>query len=137
MRNGPPNAGIPPSLLLDMLAFTPVERFLEAMAGALNGSRAEGVKLKVNLVLSDTGESYVLDIANAVLHHHRAPPATDANATLTLTKSMFLKLTTGTAGVKDTLMSDDLTIAGSRIDLLRFFALFDRAQGVFPIVTRD
>ena len=137
LRNGAPKAGIPPSLLLDMLAFTPVERFLEAMAGALNGPRAEGVNLKVNLVLSDAGESHVLDIANAVLHHHRAPPAPDANATLTLTKPMFLKLMTGTAGVKDTLLSDDLAIAGSRIDLLRFFALFDKATGVFPIVTRD
>lgn len=137
LRNGAPKAGIAPSLLLDMLAFTPVERFLEAMAGSLNGPRAEGVKLKLNLVLSDIGESHVLEIDNAVLHHHTAAPAADANATLTLTKPIFLKMMTGTAGVKDTLLSDDLSIAGSRIDLLRFFALFDKATGAFPIVTRE
>jgi hypothetical protein len=34
------------------------------------------------------------------------------------------------------LRSDDLEIGGSRIDLLRFFALIDRAPGTFPIVTR-
>jgi len=79
----------------------------------------------------------VLDVDNAVLHHHKAAPAPDANATLTLTKAIFLKLMTGTAGVKNTLLSDDLHVAGSRIDLLRFFALFDKAPGTFAIVTRD
>lgn len=42
---------------------------------------------------------------------------------------------TGTAGVKDTLMNSKLKIDGSRIDLVRFFALIDRATGTFAIVT--
>ena len=41
----------------------------------------------------------------------------------------------GTAGVKDTLMSSDLKISGSKIDLLRFFRLIDKAPGKFTIVT--
>jgi hypothetical protein len=42
----------------------------------------------------------------------------------------------GTAGVKDTLLSDDLKVGGSRIDLVRFFSLLDKAPGTFAIVTR-
>jgi hypothetical protein len=66
----------------------------------------------------------------------KAPePADDANATLTLTRDIFVKMIAGTAGVKDTLLSDDLKIGGSKIDLVRFFGLIDKAPGTFAIVT--
>lgn len=41
-----------------------------------------------------------------------------------------------TAGVKDTLLSDDLKVSGSKIDLVRFFGLIDKAPGTFAIVTK-
>ena len=66
----------------------------------------------------------------------RAEPAPDANAPLALTKDIFVKMIAGTAGVKDTLMSDDLKVTGSKIDLVRFFGLIDKAPGTFPIVTK-
>ena len=136
LRNGPPAKGIDRSSIIELLRHTPVERFLEAMAGGLNGPAAEGKDLKINLVLSDQNQSYVLWIENAVLHHRAGAPAADANATLTLTKDIFVKMIAGTAGIKDTLLSDDLKIDGSKIDLVRFFSLMDKAPGLFPIVTR-
>jgi alkyl sulfatase BDS1-like metallo-beta-lactamase superfamily hydrolase len=135
LRNGPPKKGVDRAFLVDMLSQTPIERFLEAMAAGLDGPAAEGKDLKVNLVLTDTRESFVLWIENAVLHHRKAPPAADANATLTLTKPIFIKMMAGTAGVKDTLLSDDLKVTGSKIDLVRFFALIDKAPGTFPVVS--
>ena len=42
---------------------------------------------------------------------------------------------TGTAGLQDTLLSPELTIAGSRIDLLRFLALIDKPPRSFAIVS--
>lgn len=135
LRNGPPEHGIDRASFVDMLAQTPTERFLEAMEAGLDGPAAEGKQLKVNLVLTDTGESFVLWIENAVLHHKRSAPAADANATLSLTKGIFVKMMAGTAGVKDTLLSDELQVDGSRIDLVRFFMLIDKAPGTFAIVT--
>jgi hypothetical protein len=114
-----------------MLAQTPVVRFLEAMAGGLDRPAADGKNLKVNLVISDTGESYVLWIENTVLHHKKARPVTDANATLTLTKGFFIKMMAGTAGIKDTLLSDAINVTGSKIDLIRFFTLIDKAPRNF------
>jgi len=135
LRNGPPKKGIDRSYFIDMIRQTPVERFLDAMAAGLNGPAAENKNLKINLVISDTKESFVLWIENAVLHHKKAEPAVNANATLTLTKEIFVKMMAGTAGMKDTLMSDDLKITGSVIDLVRFFTLIDKAPGTFAIVT--
>jgi len=136
LRNGPPARGIDRSRFLEVLEQTPVERFLDAMAGSLNGPDAEGVNLKVNLVLTDTGQSHVLWIENAVLHHRAAAPAGDAHATLSLTKPLFVRMMAGTAGAKDMLLGGDLKVTGSRIDLVRFFGLFDKAPGTFAIVTR-
>ena len=136
LRNGPPAQGVSRAGFVEMLMQTPVERFLEAMAAGLDGPAADGKNLKVNLVLSDIKESYVLWIENAVLHYKKAAPDTDANATLTLTKSIFIKMMAGTAGVKDTLLSDDLKIDGSKIDLVRFLGLIDKAPGNFAIVTK-
>jgi alkyl sulfatase BDS1-like metallo-beta-lactamase superfamily hydrolase len=137
LRNDAPAKGVSKALLMDMLLQTPTERFLEAMAANLNGPDAEGKNLKVNLVLTDKQESYVLWIENAVLHFKSGAPAADANATLSLTHSLFVKMIAGTAGVKDTLMSDDLKVTGSKIDLVRFFSLIDKPEGRFQIVTRD
>jgi alkyl sulfatase BDS1-like metallo-beta-lactamase superfamily hydrolase len=135
LRNGPPEKGLDRTVLLDMLAWTPIERFLDAMAASLDGPGAEGKELRVNLVFTDIKESYVLWLENAVLHHRKAPAAGDADATLTLTKPMFLKMMTGSAKAEDVLLSDELKTSGSKVDLVRFFSLFDKAEGIFPVVT--
>ncbi|MBP6513775.1 MAG: MBL fold metallo-hydrolase [Steroidobacteraceae bacterium] len=137
LRQGPPAKGVTRAAMVDMLQHTPIERFLEAMAASVDGEKADGVRLTINLVFSDLGETYVLDLENAVLHVRRGPPVAGANATLTLTKPFFLQMLTGSAGAKDLLLSDEVRIDGSTIDLGRFFSLIDKADGTFPIVTRD
>ena len=136
LREGPPKKGVDRSIAIDMLRNTPVERFLDAMAGSLDGPAADGVNLEINLVLTDPDESHVLWIRNAVLHHRKAPPAGEAGATLTLTKDLFIRMMAGTAGAKDVLLGDQARVSGSRLDLIRFFRLFQKADGTFPIVTR-
>jgi alkyl sulfatase BDS1-like metallo-beta-lactamase superfamily hydrolase len=135
LRQGPPKTGVDRSRFIDVLSQTPVERFLEAMAAGLNGPDAEGVNLSINLVLSDSNESFVLWIENAVLHHRRGGPDANANATLKLSKAMFVQLMAGTAGATDLLLSSEVDVDGSRIDLGRFFGLIDKAPGTFAIVT--
>ena len=136
LRSGPPTQGLSRAGLVDMLAQTPIERFLEAMAAGLNGPAAEGKDYKINLQFTDIKQSYVLWIENAVLHFKRAEPAADANATLTLTQGFFVRMMAGTAGAKDMLTSDELKVTGSKIDLVRFLRLIDKAPGTFPIVSR-
>jgi len=136
LRKGPPAKGLALDTAMDMLQHTPVERFLERMAASLDGPKAADTRLKINLVFSDLGESHVLAVENAVLHHHKAPPAADADATLTLTKAFFLKMMTGGAGAKDLLLSSETAVSGSRIALGKFLLLLEKAPGTFPIVTR-
>jgi len=135
LRDGPPKKGIVAGHMLELLAQTPIERFLDLLAASLDGPAAEGKNYRINLVLSDTRESFVLWIENAVLHWHKAAPAANANATLTVTKGLFIKMMAGTAGVQETLLGKELTVTGSKVDLVRFFLLIDKSPGTFAIVT--
>jgi alkyl sulfatase BDS1-like metallo-beta-lactamase superfamily hydrolase len=120
---------------MDMIKHAPVESFLAAIAARLNAEKAEGEEMIVNLNFTDLGESYVLELKNSVLRHYERAPRPDANASLNVTHELFLKMLTGKAGLKDTLFSDDLSIEGSRLDLLSFFRLLDKPTGTFAIVT--
>jgi alkyl sulfatase BDS1-like metallo-beta-lactamase superfamily hydrolase len=136
LRNGAPDKGASLGLFLDMLRHTPTERFLERMAASINGPKAGDLKMRINLVLSDAGESFRLDLEHGVMHFHKLPPASDANATLNVTKGFFLRMMTGQAGAKDLLLSDEVRVEGSKIDLGRFLGLLEKSPGTFPIVTR-
>ena len=135
LRHGPPEQGMNIAAMGDVLRQTPVRRFFDSMAVRLNGPDAEGVDLSVNFVFTDLGESYLLDIGNAVLHHRPSSPDTPADATLRLTHELFLSMLTGQAGLKALLLSDDIELEGSTLDLLKFFSLLDRPDGRFDIVT--
>ena len=135
LRHGAPDKGVDIAGFYDVLKQTPLSRFFDSMAVRLDGPAAEGENFVVNIVFKDINESYVLTVENSVLHHKKAEPDPDADATLTLTHDLFLKMAIGRAGVKDTIFSDDLETSGSRIDLVRFFLLFDKPKGVFNIVT--
>jgi len=120
---------------IDLLRNTPLERFLDTMAVRIDGPKAANKHLVINLVLSDTNESHVLELSNAVLHHWREAPRRDADATITLTRDLLLDMLTGQASIRETLSSDKLEVEGSTVDLISFFSLFDQPDTAFPIVT--
>ena len=135
LRTGVLGSGSSSLLAADMLAWTDVDSFLQAWAAGLNGPKADGKDLKINLEFTDIKESYVLWIENAVLHFRKAPPARDANAGIALTKGIFLKMMLGSAGIKDLLTSDELKVSGSKLDLISFFGLIDKPPTTFPIIS--
>ena len=77
----------------------------------------------------------MLWIENSVLHFRQAPAASDANASLAMTKGIFLKMILGTAGISEMLTSDELKISGSKLDLISFFGLLEKPPTTFPIVS--
>ena len=135
LRHGGPTEGIDLAASMDMIKHAPIESFLAAIAARLNADKAEGEELIVNLNFTDLGETYVLELKNSVLRHYERDPDPDANASLNITHELFLEMLTGKAGLKDTLFSDNLSIDGSRLDLLSFFRLLDKPTGTFAIVT--
>ena len=119
----------------ELLRQMPVSSFFDVMAVRLDGPKAQGEKITINFVFTDLGESYVLKLENAVLHHHRQEPDPDANATLTLTHDLYVRIFTRRTTMMDAAASGELQIDGSADDLVRFFSLLTTPDGMFPIVT--
>ncbi len=135
LRHGAPDRGMDLSKVFEILKRTPASRFFDSMAVRLNGSKAAGKNLVVNVIFTDIAESHVLTLKNAVLHHKRAAPDPQADVTLKVTHDLFVRMLIGKAGLKETLFSDKLEINGSRINLLSFLMLLDRPETNFNIVT--
>ena len=135
LREGPPEVGLNVAMMEDVLRQTPVRRFFDSMAVRLDGPAADGVALSVKFVFTDLGESHLLRIANSVLHHRPSGPEAVSDATLSITHDMFISMLTGQAGLTDLLLSDQVELEGSKLDLLKFFSLLDRPEGRFNIVT--
>lgn len=135
LRHGGPERGISLANAIDLLRETPTRNFLDAMAVRLNGPRAAGQDLVVNLIFSDLGETYVLVIENGVLHHYRRAADPEADATLTLTRNVFFGLSAGVIDVQQMLRSEGVSLEGSKTELMKFFSLLERPEGTFNIVT--
>jgi alkyl sulfatase BDS1-like metallo-beta-lactamase superfamily hydrolase len=135
LRNGAQGSAIDPRRAVGLLRNTPVEQFLDSMAVRLDGPAADGKRLRFNFVFTDLGETHVLEVENAVLHHRRAEPIADADATVRLTRDLLVRLGIGEAGLRELVMSDELDVEGSRLKLLSFLSMLDKPDGQFAIVT--
>jgi alkyl sulfatase BDS1-like metallo-beta-lactamase superfamily hydrolase len=135
LRHGEQGPEITPRLALGLLRHVPLGYLFDAMATRLDGLAAAGEPMTLNFVFTDLGETHVLSLENAVLHHAQREPDPAAAATVRLTRELFLRLATGQAGLRDLVFSDELEVEGSRARLLAFFSLFDRPDGRFAIVT--
>ncbi|WP_417670723.1 alkyl/aryl-sulfatase [Pseudoalteromonas tetraodonis] len=132
---GVPDKGIDLAVMEGIFKNTPVKKFFESMSVRLNSEKSEGESQTIALVFTDLNERYILQLNNSVLHHYIDLNNTPADATLSLTHELFVKILIGKAGIKNTLFSDDLNIDGSTLDLISFFMLFDKPDGQFNIVT--
>ncbi len=135
LRNGVSMTAIDPKKSVGLLLATPVDRFLDSMAVRLNGPEADGKRMTFNFIFDDVGETHVIELSNAVLHHRRAEAVPGADATVRLTRDLLVQLGIGEAGLKDLVMSDELKVEGSRLKLLSFLSMIGRPNGLFPIVT--
>ncbi|TGN40715.1 MBL fold metallo-hydrolase [Marinobacter confluentis] len=135
LRHGAPEEGIKPAMMREVLLNTPVALFFDSMAVRLKAEDAEGESATIKITFTDLQESYLLTLQNSVLHNRLTSEDTPADATLKLTRPLFVDLLIGRAGLKELLFSDDIRFEGSRLELISFFSMLDKPDGRFNIVT--
>jgi alkyl sulfatase BDS1-like metallo-beta-lactamase superfamily hydrolase len=112
----------------------PTDLFFDALAVRLNGPEAADSDVVLNFVFTDIGETHVVEIENAVLHHWQRPARDDADATLKLTRAAWNQIVTGATTLPAQLLAGEVDIDGSRLALLGFFSLLDDFEPGFEIV---
>jgi alkyl sulfatase BDS1-like metallo-beta-lactamase superfamily hydrolase len=119
----------------DIVGAMPTDLFFDALAVRLNGPDAEGEEVTLNFVFGDIGETHVVWLENAVLHHRRGAADPEADATLRLSRETWNRIITKQTTLPKALLAGEVETDGSRLALLGFFSLLDDFDPEFPIVT--
>ena len=133
LRHGMPKIAMRTAVSRDAIRALPVALVFDYLAVRLNGPKAEGKRLAINWIFTDTGERYALNLEHSALTHlagHQAP-ATDA--TLTLDRAAFDALTSGQA-LAELLAAGQVACTGNPSAFPELMALLDDFPRMFPLI---
>ena len=116
-------------------ASIPSDRLLSLMRYKLVPEKAEDKELTVAFAFPDRDEAYSLELRNQVLIVHQGLRE-DANATLTLDRTVYDSMIRGETGFAKALFAGDISLDGSELDVLSFFGSFDLETSAIPLVVR-
>jgi alkyl sulfatase BDS1-like metallo-beta-lactamase superfamily hydrolase len=134
LRNGVPSSGGTVTASPDTIKAMSPEMLFNYLAVRLNGEKAVGKKLVLNIGFTDLRESYALTVENGVLNYEPAF-APNADATLTLTKAMLDSIQLKETTLDKAVSSGDVKMEGSKEALSNFLSLLDTFPFWFNIVT--
>ncbi|WP_315831252.1 alkyl sulfatase C-terminal domain-containing protein [Bradyrhizobium prioriisuperbiae] len=118
----------------DALAALPLDVFFDLLAVRLNGPKANGKRMVLNWVFTDTDQSIVLNLENSALAHRAKKPVAHADATLTPTRKTLNAIMLQQTTFPQAAASGEITFAGNAGRLLELLSLFDTFSPVFAIV---
>lgn len=134
LRNGVPNAQAAVTASPDTIRAMSPEMTFDYYGVRLNGQKAAGKKLSLNINFTDLKKPYALVVENGVLNHF-GHSVENADATLTLTKATLDKIQLKEITVEQAITSGDLKIEGKREAFSEFVGMLDSFPFWFNIVT--
>lgn len=134
LRNGVPSAGGAVTATPDTIRAMTPEMLFEYLAVRLNGDKAAGKKLALNVEFTDLKQRYGLAIEHGVLRH--APQfGASPDATMTMTKTTLTRIQLGEITMADAILAGDVKVDGRKAAVDEFFGLLDTFPFWFNIVT--
>ena len=134
LRNGVPTVGGINTASPDTIKAMPPEMTFDFFSVRLNGEKAAGKKITLNIDFTDLNKSYSLLIENGVLNY--APrAATNADAKVTLTKNTLDRIQLGELNPEQAIVAGDLKVDGRPEAFVDFVGMLDRFPFWFNIVT--
>lgn len=134
LRNGLPNVRRMQSASPDVIRAMTPKMVFDYMGVRLNGPKAAGKHLVLNVDLTDLNQQYTLEVKNGVLNYFdNARPRADA--TLHLTKATLARLQRADAAtVEQAVAAGDLRIEGQQDSFSQLLAMLDTFPTWFNIV---
>ncbi|MGT2458066.1 alkyl/aryl-sulfatase [Cupriavidus basilensis] len=134
LRNGVPNARRVQTASPDTVQAMPPEMLFNYMAVRLNGPKAAGKHLVLNVGLTDLNQQYALEVKHGVLNYFpKAMPKADVS--LKLSKTVLERLQRKDLTIDQAVASGDLVLSGRRDALEQLLAMLDTYPSWFKVVT--
>lgn len=113
----------------------PLENFFQFMSVRLNGPKAEGVILNIEIVFDDVEENYFMKLGNSVLNIFKAKSRSNPDLRLFVSEGDFKSMMMKVSSPSQLVTEEKLKIKGEQDVLEKFIALFEDFPKSFPIVT--
>jgi alkyl sulfatase BDS1-like metallo-beta-lactamase superfamily hydrolase len=124
----------------DTVAAMPLELFFDYLSIRLDGPKAEGKTIRLNLDFPDTKDKYLLVVQYGVLQYHKDQLADDANVSLTLDRATLNDIIGGKLKVEQGITNGKIKLDGEPKKFEEFVGLLDTFdpwyQVVMPIGTK-
>jgi alkyl sulfatase BDS1-like metallo-beta-lactamase superfamily hydrolase len=113
----------------------PVEEFLKLVAVKLNGPKADGKKITLNVTLSNTNQVYAIYLENSVLVYKAGKTDDNPDVSLALEQLTFYGIGLGMLSPEQAVAAGKLNISGDQAKLDEFLSLLDVFEPLPNIVT--
>ena len=133
LRNGVPKSGGLNSASPDTIKAMPPEMLFDYLAVRINGPKAAGKKIGLNMSFTDLKQDYGLIVENGVLNHGK--PLAQADARVTLSKATLDAVQLKEVTLEQAIARGDIRVEGRREALAEFLGLLDTFPFWFNIVT--
>lgn len=135
LRDGIKKVPAPAPASPDTIRAMPLEMFLDYQGIRLNGDRAAGKTVLLNLTLTDTKENYVVGVENSAIHYSKGKTANNADSSITMTRADLNNVMLGSTSMQKLVMSGGAKVDGNSQKLGEFISWLDNFDFYFNIVT--
>ncbi|MDT9026334.1 alkyl/aryl-sulfatase [Rossellomorea yichunensis] len=134
LRNGM-NKDLSPLDVSGIINYMPVADFLKLMAIKLNGPKADGRNITLNVTLTNSNQTYTLRLENAVLTYKEGNVDADPDVALALDQMTFYGIGLKLLSAEQAVAAGKLIISGDQTILNEFLSLLDEFGWSPAIVT--
>jgi len=135
LREGVKKLPAPNTASPDTVRAMNYDLFFDYLGVRLNGPKAAGKTIILNLVFPDTKDRYVLALENGALSHTPNAQVKDADATVTMPRTVLNNIVLGETTLDKEIESGKVTVQGKKESLPELVALLDKFDFWFNIVT--
>ena len=135
LRDGIVVAGTPSTASPDVVRSLPLATYLDYLAVLLNHPEAADSDITLNVVMPDVGEEVILAVGNGVLNYTLGEQAEEADATVTMDRTVFDAINLGETTLAETTEDGSVTVEGDRAKAQEFVGLLEPFEFWFNIVT--
>ena len=135
LREGVTELPTPNTASPDTIKAMPLEMFFDFLGVRLNGDRAAGKIITINMELTDTKEKYAVGIENSAIHYSKDKSLPDADVSIVTTRADLNDVMLGISTMEKQVVEGKAKLTGDPKKLSEFVGLLDNFEFWFNIVT--
>ncbi|MEJ2718149.1 MAG: alkyl sulfatase C-terminal domain-containing protein, partial [Deltaproteobacteria bacterium] len=109
--------------------------FFDFLAVRLNGPKADGKKIGLNIIFTDTNKEYALTLDNSVLNYLADRQVENPDATIRLTRPALNDIILQRATLDELIKDGKVQVSGQKGKITELLSLFDNFDLFFNVVT--